>query len=549
VIAWREVSLPRLGRAAPWLAAVLAVVTLAVALRWSTFVVGGSDSYCYVSQAAFWLDGSLRAPQPVGFTPPWPNAAMSLTPTGYVPSPTIPGAIAPLCPAGLSLTMVPLQMVGGPWAVFLAVPMLGALAVWLVYCLGRELGGPATGLLAAVLLGASPIVLHQIVQPMSDVPAMTWWLAALVLVARPGGARAFAAGLAASAAILTRPNLAPLAGVVLIFIATRPRPESVRLSRAPHPRAAGAMAFALGVLPGVTLLAWIQRTLYGSPFSSGYGPLDQLFSWSHILPNLQRYPTWLLATHTPVVCLAVAAPFVLLARARRSDALDRQREASWLAFLSIAVAGAVVAAYLVYIPYDDWWYLRFLLPAMPPLLALTAVGLLALRSRLPAGARAPAGVACSLALVVFFVWTASARGVFQLPALEARFRATGRFVADRLPERAVVLSVWQSGSVRYYGGRLSILFDQIDPAWLDRALSFLAEQGRLPYLVLETWEEPAFKARFQSQSPYGALDWPPMAQVGTEVRIYDPAARARYFAGEPMTVERVWPGRPGRSAR
>lgn len=97
---------PWLERRAPWLAALTALATLGTALRWSTSVVGGSDSYCYVSQAGFWLDGTLRAAQPLGFiSPPWPNAAWSLTPTGYILSPTIPGAIAPMCPAGLALTM------------------------------------------------------------------------------------------------------------------------------------------------------------------------------------------------------------------------------------------------------------------------------------------------------------------------------------------------------------------------------------------------------------------------------------------------------------
>ncbi|RPJ74056.1 MAG: hypothetical protein EHM24_06800, partial [Acidobacteria bacterium] len=278
---WR---LPPVEVLAPWLAGGVSLVALAAALRWSTYVAGGSDSYCYVSQAASWLDGGLLAPQAAGFTPPWPHAALSLTPTGYIPSPSIPGAIAPMCPAGLSMTMAAFSALGGPAAAFLVVPLLGALAVWLAYCLGRELDRPATGLLAAILVATSPIVLHQVVQPMSDVPAMAWWLAAIVLAARPGPRRAVAAGLAVSAAVLTRPNLAPLAGVIGLFLLARPRAEGPESSRV-----AGAVAFGLGVLPGAVLLAWIQYRLYGSPFSSGYGALDQLFAWSHVAPNLRRF--------------------------------------------------------------------------------------------------------------------------------------------------------------------------------------------------------------------------------------------------------------------
>ena len=158
-------------------------------------------------------------------------------------------------------------------------------------------------------------------------------------------------------------------------------------------------------------------------------------------------------------------------------------------------------------------------------------------------------VACVAALAAFFVYTAAARGVFGLWQFERRFRDAGEYVAARLPEQAVVLTIWESGSVRYYGKRLTILPDQIDPAWLDRVLAFLDEIGRPPYLLIEVAEEPAFKQRFQASSRFGGLDWPPMAQIGREVRIFNPADRARYLAGEQIATERVWTDRPGASRR
>jgi hypothetical protein len=523
---------------------------------WGTAVVGGSDSYCYVSQAGFWLDGSLLAPQPAGFTAPWPHAALSLVPTGYVPSPSIPGAIAPICSSGLALTMATAWALAGPSAVFVVVPLLGALAVWLTYGLGRELDRPATGLAAAVLFAASPILLYQIVQPMSDVPVTAWWLAALVLASRPGRLRSVGAGLTASAAILTRPNLAPLVAIITAFLFFRP----VVRPRAPGtrwPGAADAAAFVVGIVPGAVALAWIQHALYGSPIGSGYGPVDQLFAWSRVVPNLQRYPRWLVDTHTPLVLIGLAAPFMLARRMKRAHAdpatggtgadlatgADGSRHAVWLAWLCLAVACAIVAGYLVYGVFEDWWYLRFLLPAIPLLIALSAVVLVAVVSRLPPLAAAPAGVVCVAALAVFCLHTAEARGAFTLRTFESRFRDAGLFVGDRLPDRAVVLTIWESGSVRYYGKRFSILWDAIDPAWLDRALAVLEAQGRPPYLLFETSEEAAFRERFQSVSRFGGLDWPPMAQIGSAVRIYNPADRARYYAGEQIATERVWPDR------
>jgi hypothetical protein len=265
------------------------------------------------------------------------------------------------------------------------------------------------------------------------------------------------------------------------------------------------MAFALGVLPGVTLLAWIQRTLYGSPFSSGYGPLDQLFSWSHILPNLQRYPAWLVATHTPVVCLALAAPFVLLARARRPDALDRQREASWLAFLSLAVAGAVVAAYLVYIPYDDWWYLRFLLPAMPAVL----IGALLVARQLQEsalrrwGMRRVGRVLVAGLLVGATLWAASSSRhwirffrVSRLAAGDAEYPRGVAWMARQVPPDAAVACFQTSGAVYAYSRFPVIRYDILDPASAARLGAELRASRTPVFALLFEVEEPDFRARY-----------------------------------------------------
>ena len=37
--------------------ALLMTAVAAVGLRWGTFAVGGSDSYCYVAQAKAWASG------------------------------------------------------------------------------------------------------------------------------------------------------------------------------------------------------------------------------------------------------------------------------------------------------------------------------------------------------------------------------------------------------------------------------------------------------------------------------------------------------------
>ena len=67
---------------------------------------------------------------------------------------------------------------------------------------------------AAALLASSPPLLNQVRHaPMSDIVASTWWTLALLLVPRASRMSALLTGLAAGLAILTRPNLVPLAVV------------------------------------------------------------------------------------------------------------------------------------------------------------------------------------------------------------------------------------------------------------------------------------------------------------------------------------------------
>ena len=155
----------------------------------------------------------------------------------------------------------------------------------------------AIGALAALLLASSPIFLYQLVQPMGDVPAMTWWLAAAVLLMRRTPAAALFAGLAAAAAIVTRPNLVPLAAVLGIYAARTSWRQSDGV-RGRRPR------------PGSIVIASLNVMRYGSWASTGYGSTAALFSVGNIVPNLIRYPVWLLGTHTPFLALAAAAPWL-----------------------------------------------------------------------------------------------------------------------------------------------------------------------------------------------------------------------------------------------
>jgi hypothetical protein len=514
------------------LAIAAAIAAFVVGVRWGTQAAGGSDSSCYMNEARLFSRFTTHIDAPLAASAPWPRAAWTFTPAGHLPSPARAGAIVPMCPPGLPIVMAIARWVH---ADLLVVPLLGALAVWLTYMLGREIDGPLTGAASAVLMACSPIFLYQVVQPMTDVPAAAWWLLAAVLVSDVSDVSdtsevsevsdvsdtwgALAAGLAASMAILTRPNLLPLALIVAIYLGRR--------SVAP---------FFVGLVPGIVVLALLNWRMYGSPVASGYGAASDLFQLANIVPNLQRYGRWLWQTHTPVLALAIAAPFLVPRRAP--------------AWLALALASATIALYLPYRVFDDWWYLRFLLPAIPLLVVLSIATIRQLADRaLPQasnrGARenrrasffsAFSAVPVGLIVVVLGAWwiqTARTGHAFDLRDWERHFIDAGRFAADRLPPNAAVLTVKHSGSVHYYAGRPIVAWDTLDPASLDRTLTFLREHGLVPMLLLDTEEEPVFRARFGAASEIGRLDWPPIARPARTVRAYDPADRAGYWSQNP----------------
>jgi hypothetical protein len=111
---------------------------------------------------------------------------------------------------------------------------------------------------------------------------------------------------------------------------------------------------------------------------------------------------------------------------------------------------------------------------------------------------------------------------------ERRFALIGEAIATRLPEDAVVLAMQHSGSIRYYSGREIIRYDLLPPQRLDRLLKRLRRVGRHPYLLLDDWEVPAFRERFEDRSAHGSLDWPPMLELEhVNVRVWDLAERRR----------------------
>lgn len=501
------------GRGREGLATLLAVL-IAIALSTvgvvrGTWAVGGSDSSCYALMAKALADGDLQPESAFAADAPWPTSALTLAPGGFIPSPVRPGAASPICAPGMSVLMAPLALAFGKDAIFWLTPIAAGALVLAAFVIGRQLAGAAAGLTAAILTATSPIVLYQTVQPMNDILTAALWLGALAL-----SRWSAAAGVLIGLAILVRPNLAPLA-IVLAFIPFVQFGVNQQGGRA-------LLKMIAGAIPGVIALVVLNQSLYGSLAGSGYGAARDLFSPAHISDNLTNYAGSLFETQHVVPFLALLAPFVF-------DGFKRTG-----AILLLGVAAIEIAIYLLYRPFPEWWYLRFLIPAIVILLVLASAVTVRLLSRNAMGGLIPI---LAVLLGILGARAAGDRQAFELQRMEARHRQASEVVRDRLPPNAVVITVWQSGSVRFHAEREIVMWDSLDPEWLDRSVSWLRSKGWQPYVLVERREEPEFRARFAQRSDVGRLDWPPRFDINRQVRIFDPADRARYREGDTYSTE------------
>jgi hypothetical protein len=337
---------------------------------------------------------------------------------------------------------------------------------------------------------------------------------------------AAAAGLAILLAILTRPNLAPLATVPVLLA------MSVN-TKAHLPRAA---LVAIGAASGMGLLMWTQLVLYGSPFASGHQGIEQSFALSHVRENVWRYPRWYAEAHTPAILLAGVAP-VMFWRHSAQFPLGRRVV---LALVSFAVL--VYAAYLPYFPYTDWPFLRFMLPALAALYTLTAGVVARIVEYLPAVARWP--VLTLLVALIAGMQTQQAldKQVTEQGKWSARVSLAGHYLDEVLPHNALVITYFHSGSISFYTGLPILRPDLVPPDQLDMTMQKLTAAGYRVYLLVdEEMERAALLAKFPNTSSFGTLDWPPRARIGTYGRLdlFDLADQKRHIDGERWSTDVV----------
>jgi hypothetical protein len=457
--------------------------SVATWFRFLLATIGGADSYGYVSASEMIAGGRLVDAAPIAGWLTASNPLAIASPLGWAPAPDGSG-IVPTYPIGVALVMAVFRLIGGADAVFFVSPVTGVLTLWLVYRLAREWFDAETALLAAALAAWNPLFIAYAKQPMSDMPATMWIVLACVLAMRSSNATAFGAGLAAGAAIMTRPALI-VAGAIIPLAAHR---GTVPLVRA----ALATAGFSIGVIAQMV----IQQQLFGSPLASGYGTAATVLSATHFTTNLGIF-----LRHGWYVVGPLWIAGLLL------GVIGARPEPRWK---PAAVFAAVTLPYLFWLPFDHWETLRFLLPGLVPLTVVAADGLMHI-------ARWPRRPAVASAIVVgllgITVWQSEsllrASSVWDVALIEARYPLAGDWINVNTPPDSVVLANQHSGSLRRYGRRQTLRWDLIAPDQLLTIVRDLQSRGVTVYVALEGDEVAMFDQRFN-----GVIDQLQVDHVG-----------------------------------
>lgn len=437
---------------------------------------GPNDSGGYLNSAQLLTEGRLMAPPRI-------PAGMEIDrdTTLYVPITfhAKGDRVVPEYPVGFPLEVAAMaQLFPFERAVYVLMLLQLGLGVLFTQKLARAFGLEASwAWLAGGIVGLSPVYLFQALQPQSDGPALVWVTAAVywAWTGREKPSRAILAGLATALAVLLRPS-----NVLCVFPILACLVDRGGLRR--------LIVLGLAGLPAGLWLLWYQHTLYGSWHTTGYGDISTGFGLRFIEPTLRSYVIWLPEMFTPLVCLALAAPFV------------RTIEVRARAVLTIWV-GAFIVFYAVYwCTWDNWYNMRFVMPAAPAALVLAMLVardlLRRVESRFAISAgnwRKPAlGIVAAAVLLGFLAKRSADRDVLYWLHNNHEHAYAARWVQERLPANAVVFAKHATGSLMHYTNLPFIRSDHEKARESTKLYEQLERAGRPIYALNYHWETAGY---------------------------------------------------------
>ncbi|HMA18276.1 MAG TPA: glycosyltransferase family 39 protein [Thermoanaerobaculia bacterium] len=457
----------------------------------TSFAAGGSDSSGYLNAARLLASGHATEPirglARLGLSP---DFAPVFVPLGYTPLERR-GRMAPSYPPGLPLHMAIAARIGG-WAKapFLVSPLAGIACLILLYRLGRELRlPPSLAAAGCALFAFFPTFVFQELQPMSDVLATAWALAAVLAAYRSRSRESVAwaafAGLAFGIGVLVRPTNAVL--LVALVIAIPARPTSW-------------LAFIAGGIPAALFLLGYDAALFGSPLATGYRTtLSEGMAWENFPDRARHYGIWLARLLTPLVPIG----WIAFAADRRAPRRDRAVLVSWF--------GAFFLFYCFYAPYETWWYTRFLLPGVPALILAALLFAHDFAPRAANGQPRPwafAGAAVLLALgVVMEIRFIDRNGVHKFYKGDRQYVQGSELARRRLPPEAIVASMQMSGALHFYTDATYAMWNWLLPDRFAALRASTESRGHRWYALLAPFEQEEVRRNLPG-------DWREIDRVG-----------------------------------
>ena len=463
-------------------------------LLWTNLcdVAGGADSSGYLNFAWRLRHGNLQEPvkaldalglgedfspffRPIGFS--WGVNSRIMVPA---------------YPVGLPLHMVFFAEIFG-WDIgpYLVSPIAALIGLFLMYCLARQFRlSRSFSLVGAAILAAFPVYLFTAVQPMSDILASVWGVAAILagLLSRKRSAWAIVAGAAFGMGFLVRPANVLILLALMLALPFKPKIYA---------------KFVLGGALFGVFQAILNHSLYGSMLTTGYrGELISQLGAKDLWPRFLFYGRWLIKMLTPLVPLA----WLLAMLDRKVVGKDRLLLFFW--FFPFLIF------YCFYQPYNSWTLLRYLLPALPALIVSALLVLRecmdyfrqkfqASRKTLQKPRQLSKKILAALptviaALLFFLVISTEIIQVRKLKLLdvnefEAVYKRSCLSIKKTLPEKSVILSLQMSGALAYYTNFLPCLWDQGQSQQFSLIFEKASERGYSIYALLFPSEENEFQ--------------------------------------------------------
>jgi hypothetical protein len=472
----------------------LALLILAAAVAYGWFIydfvspyAGGSDSSGYLNFARLLTHGDLLAPVRVlpGFSVT-EFGTDAYQPQGFKIHADSDGTMSPTYPIGFPMHIaLATFLIGSENAVALINILLALAGLALMYASCRYLKlSPVWSAGATVALAVCPYFVNSALQPMSDLPAMTWVLGTLytAMRSRERPVWAILCGAVASMALLVRPSNLLLSLPLLVAFGLSPARYALGL---------------LGALPGMLFAGYVYWRLYGSlPFwhSTGYGSPKQIFavftadesqpfSIAYFRHHASHFVFWILTYLGPLVLCAMLLPLFPRGRSR-----GWAMHAVWFAVLFLSYALFQPAG-------EAWWYLRYLLPAFPSLILLGTGGLSLLweyvtptTKKWPLALKA-ASAAAIILLSIGWMATATLRlSLFNQRADEKIYPDAASWARNHAPANAMIICSGFSGTMYHYTDLPIVRFDGLPEGKATAFLEAASAQGRPLYAILWPYE-------------------------------------------------------------